>query len=117
MRQCEIYLHGVKCGLLTEEELASAGTNLTLFRRFADRFLAAHPAVNPAMLHMVRLLEATPTGLPVEFYFFVRDKKWKHYEMAQADILEVLFAALPHFGLRIYQRDDIAHSTVISPLP
>ena len=96
----------VRDGLLTEEELATAGTNLTLFRRFADRFLAAHPAVNPAMLHMVRLLEATPTGLPVEFYFFVKDKQWKHYEMAQAEILEVLFAALPRFGLRIYQRDD-----------
>ena len=69
------------------------------------------------MLHMVRQLEATPTGLPVEFYFFLSKKEWKTFEMNMAEILEHLYAVIPDFGLRIYQRDDFAHSTVISPLP
>ena len=103
--------------LLTADEISSDTVNLTLFRRYADRYLAAHSEVNADMLHMVRQLEATPTGLPVEFYFFLSKKEWKTFEMNMAEILEHLYAVIPDFGLRIYQRDDFAHSTVISPLP
>ena len=101
----------------TEEEISNAATvsgsftarpqqvNLTLFRRWADRFLATHPLVNPDMTHMVRQLEATPKGLPIEFYFFLKEKEWKSYENQKDEILEQIFAALPDFGLRIYQLD------------
>ena len=102
---------------MTADEISSDTVNLTLFRRYADRYLAAHSEVNADMLHMVRQLEATPTGLPVEFYFFLSKKEWKTSEMTMAEILEHLYAVIPDFGLRIYQRDDFAHSTVISPLP
>ena len=101
----------------TEEEISNAATvsgsfaarpqqvNLTLFRRWADRFLATHPLVNPDMTHMVRQLEATPKGLPIEFYFFLKEKEWKSYENQKDEILEQIFAAIPDFGLRIYQLD------------
>ena len=82
-----------------------AEVNLTLFRRWADRFLATHPLVNPDMTHMVRQLEATPKGLPIEFYFFLKEKEWKSYENQKDEILEQIFAAIPDFGLRIYQLD------------
>ena len=82
-----------------------AEVNLTLFRRWADRFLATHPLVNPDMTYMVRQLEATPKGLPIEFYFFLKEKEWKSYENQKDEILEQIFAALPDFGLRIYQLD------------
>lgn len=80
-----------------------AEVNLTLFRRWADRFLATHPLVNPDMTYMVRQLEATPKGLPVEFYFFLKEKEWKTYENQKDEILEQIYAAIPDFGLRIYQ--------------
>ena len=77
--------------------------NLTLFRRWADRYLASHPLVNADMTHMVRQLEATQKGLPVEFYFFLREKEWKAYENQKDEILERLYAAVEDFGLSIYQ--------------
>ena len=105
----------------TEEEISSAATvsgsfaarpqqvNLTLFRRWADRYLASHPLVNADMTHMVRQLEATQQGLPVEFYFFLREKRWKDYENQKDEILERLYAAVEDFGLSIYQL-GIPHS-------
>ena len=99
----------------TEEEISNAATvsgsfaarpqqvNLTLFRRWADRYLASHPLVNADMTHMVRQLEATQQGLPVEFYFFLREKRWKEYENQKDEILERLYAAVEDFGLSIYQ--------------
>ena len=74
-----------------------------LFRRWADRYLASHPLVNGDMTHMVRQLEATQKGLPVEFYFFLREKRWKEYENQKDEILERLYAAVEDFGLSIYQ--------------
>ena len=103
----------------TEEEISNAATvsgsfaarpqqvNLTLFRRWADRYLASHPLVNADMTHMVRQLEATQKGLPVEFYFFLREKRWKEYENQKDEILERLYAAVEDFGLSIYQLGTI----------
>ncbi len=92
-------------GLLTQAELKEGTVNLTLFRTYADRYLSRHADVNSSMLYMVRQHESTPTGLPVEFYFFLREKEWKTYENKMAAILEHFYAAIPDFGLSIYQRD------------
>ena len=86
----------------TEEEIKEE-VNLTLFRRWADRYLASHPLVNADMTHMVRQLEATQKGLPVEFYFFLREKEWKTWENQKDEILERLYAAVEDFGLSLYQ--------------
>ena len=90
----------------TEEEIPTE-VNLTLFRHWADSYLASHPLVNSDMTHMVRQLEATQQGLPVEFYFFLREKEWKTWENQKDEILERLYAAVEDFGLSIYQ----LHST------
>ena len=92
-------------GLLTAEEISRQAVNLTLFRNYAERYIAHHEDVNPALTFMVRQHEATPTGLPVEFYFFLHEKEWKSYEKKMATILEHFYAAIPDFGLSIYQRD------------
>ena len=86
----------------SEEEIKKE-VNLTLFRRWADRYLASHPLVNGDMTHMVRQLEATQQGLPLEFYFFLREKEWKTWENQKDEILERLYAAVEDFGLSIYQ--------------
>ena len=86
----------------TEEEIPTE-VNLTLFRHWADSYLASHPLVNSDMTHMVRQLEATQQGLPVEFYFFLKEKEWKTWENQKDEILERLYAAMQDFGLSIYQ--------------
>ncbi len=88
----------------TEKEIKPGMVNLTLFRNYVERYLAANPMVNAKMTLMVRQLEPTSTGLPVEFYFFVHDKEWVAYEHNLAVIMEHIYAVTPHFGLTIYQQ-------------
>ena len=82
--------------------------NLTVFRAAMEHFLRNHDFVNGDMLLMVRQLEPTNTGLPVEFYFFLKDKEWVTYEHNLAQIMEEIFADLHIFGLKIYQYNGAA---------
>ncbi len=93
-------------GYLTEAELKSDSTNLGLYRRFVEKRLPAFSYVNADMTYMVRLLEATNAGLPVEFYFFLKEKEWKTYEHQLAEIMEWCYITAPFFGLRIYERSS-----------
>ena len=93
----------------SEEEIPTE-VNLTLFRHWADSYLASHPLVNSDMTHMVRQLEATQQGLPVEFYFFLKEKEWKTWENQKDEILERLYAAMQDFDLSIYQLGTLYNS-------
>ena len=93
----------------SEEEIPTE-VNLTLFRHWADSYLASHPLVNADMTHMVRQLEATQQGLPVEFYFFLKEKEWKTWENQKDEILERLYAAMQDFDLSIYQLGTLYNS-------
>ena len=93
--------------LVTMDEITDDKVNLTTFRRYADRYLATLPEINTDMLYMVRQLESTPNGLPLEFYFFLREKSWKNYENIMDDILEHLFVAMRDFGLHPFQYNKI----------
>ena len=77
--------------------------NLTVFRNYLEDYLRKHPKVNSEMMIMVRQLQPTPQGLPLELYFFSDGTDWVFYEHLQADIFEHLFAVLPRFGLRVFQ--------------
>lgn len=89
---------------LKAEEMDGDVVNMTLFRRYTERWLKSRGDVNDDMTFMVRQLEATPTGLPIEFYFFLRQKEWKPYEDHLAEVMEHIYATIPDFGLKIYQR-------------
>ena len=77
--------------------------NLTLFREWLEEWLRNHPAINKEMILLVRQLQPTQQGLPLELYFFSSDTAWITYEHLQAEIFEYLFAILPDFGLRAFQ--------------
>lgn len=78
-------------------------TNLTLFREWLEEWLHNHSEVNHEMTLLVRQLQPTQHGLPLELYFFSSDTRWVSYEHIQAEIFEYIFAVLPEFGLRIFQ--------------
>ena len=78
-------------------------TNLGLFRNYTERYLRNHPAVNTSMTLLVRHLQPTAEGIPVEFYCFSRNQEWAAYEDLMADILDHLVAALPAFDLEIFE--------------
>lgn len=85
-------------------EMKGNVVNMTLFRRYVERWIAARDDVNSEMMFFVRQLEATSTGLPMEFYVFLKQKDWKPYEHHLAEIMEYIYAIVDDFGLKIYQR-------------
>ncbi len=83
-------------------------TNLGTFRAYVDQYLRHHPGVNQNMALMVRQLQPTTAGLPLEIYCFSADVRWPAYENLQADIFDHLLAILPEFGLRVFQQESDA---------
>ena len=79
-------------------------TNVQLYRAYIEEYLRNHPEVNPALDIIITQKEATAYGLPIEVYFFLRDKNWASFERKQSDIFDHLIAVAPEFGLRLYQR-------------
>ena len=78
-------------------------TNLDLFMRAVNNYLLHHPRVNPNMTIMVRQLQPSEWGLPIEMYCFSADVNWVPYENLQTEIISYVVAAAPLFGLRMYQ--------------
>ncbi|WP_114766434.1 mechanosensitive ion channel family protein [Vibrio rhodolitus] len=78
-------------------------TNLGLFRAYVNAYLRASNDIHQYMLIMVRQLEPTPEGLPLQVYAFCNDVDWAAYEGVQADLFDHLYSAMPMFGLRPYQ--------------
>lgn len=92
-----------KEGLVSDEEMQSEVANSTVFRRYLLRYLSSLPTVNADMTLMVRQLQPTEYGLPIELYFFTASKEWAKHETDQADIFDYIIAVLPKFGLRVFQ--------------
>lgn len=78
-------------------------TNLGTFRAYLQAYLQAHPGIHKGMTLMVRQLEPTPEGLPLEIYAFTNTTAWVEYESIQADIFDHIFAIMPEFDLRVHQ--------------
>ncbi|WP_342649386.1 mechanosensitive ion channel family protein [Pseudomonas sp. REB1044] len=89
------------------EELAANRrklTNIGTFRAFALAYLKNHPDVHPNMTCMVRQMQTSAEGVPLEVYCFTRTTAWADYERIQGDIFDYLLAVLPEFGLSVYQQ-------------
>ncbi|MBJ9978293.1 mechanosensitive ion channel family protein, partial [Pseudomonas sp. S75] len=89
------------------EELAANRrklTNIGTFRAFALAYLKNHPDVHPNMTCMVRQMQTSAEGVPLEVYCFTRTTVWADYERIQGDIFDYLLAVLPEFGLSLYQQ-------------
>ena len=78
-------------------------TNIGTFRKYIEAYLREIPEVHPEMTFLVRQLQPTDRGLPIEIYVFSKDQRWVQYEAIQADIFDHLFASLPYFDLRAFQ--------------
>ena len=78
-------------------------TNIGVFRAYAEQYLKQEPRIAQEMTLMVRQLDPTSTGLPLEVYCFSRDKQWIPYEKLASDIFDHLLAAAPWFDLEIFE--------------
>ncbi|TAJ09731.1 mechanosensitive ion channel family protein [Marinilabiliaceae bacterium JC017] len=78
-------------------------TNLGVFRRYLEEYLQRHPKIHNDMTFLVRHLQPTDRGLPIEIYVFSNDQEWANYESIQADIFDHTLAVIPEFELRAFQ--------------
>ncbi len=79
-------------------------TNLGTFRAYTQAYLESHPRIRHDLTCMVRVLDPTPAGIPVEVYCFTETTDWAVYEGIQGDIFDHLMAILPEFALALYQQ-------------
>ena len=79
-------------------------TNIGTFRAYALAYLKSHAQIQPNMTCMVRQLQTTPQGVPLEIYCFTRTTVWDEYEQIQGDIFDYLLSVMPEFGLSVYQQ-------------
>jgi len=78
-------------------------TNLGVFRAYLERYLRSLSAVNQEMHLMVRHLQPTEKGIPMELYFFSISKVWIEYETLQADVMDHVLAIISEFDLAVFQ--------------
>ncbi len=78
-------------------------TNLGIFRKYLELYLQNHPMIKQDMTFLVRHLQPTEKGLPIEIYVFSKDQAWANYESIQADIFDHVLAIIPEFELRVFQ--------------
>lgn len=81
-------------------------TNLGLFRKYINQYLLNHPGINKDMMLMVRHLQPTDKGIPLEIYCFSKDKVWENYEHIMADIFDHVIASIKFFDLELYELDN-----------
>jgi miniconductance mechanosensitive channel len=79
-------------------------TNIGVFRAYLKGYLRNHPKINSEMTFLVRQLDPTPEGIPMEVYIFSKDKEWAKYEDIQSDIFDHILAVVPEFDLKVFQQ-------------
>ena len=85
-------------------------TNAGLYRNYITLYTAQHPLIHKGYTMLVRQLQPTETGLPIELYMYTSDTKWAVYENGMADIFDHLLASAKFFGLEIFEApaaDDV----------
>jgi len=78
-------------------------TNIGLFREYAHQYLSANKNLRTDLTLMVRQLEPTENGLPIEVYCFSNNIAWADYEAIQADIFDHLLSSISSFDLEVFQ--------------
>ncbi len=95
-------------------------TNIGTFRAYVERYLRSHKGVHQGMTLLVRQMQPTPEGLPIEVYCFAKTVAWADYEGVQSDIFDHLYAIMPEFSLRTFQKPagrDVSMLAEGSPVP
>jgi miniconductance mechanosensitive channel len=85
------------------EETGDEVVNLHLFRQYITYYLRNHSKVHQEMLILVRQLQPTACGLPLELYFFSADTAWVEYEDLQSEVIEHVLAVAQQFDIEVFQ--------------
>lgn len=92
--------------LKADTSLVSNGrkiTNIGTFRAYLVEYLNNHPKINKDLTILVRQLDPTASGIPIQIYAFSSDIEWVNYEGIQSDIFDHVLAVIPQFELELFQ--------------
>jgi len=89
-------------------------TNIGLYRKYIEFYLSNHSGINNDFTLMVRQLQPTTEGIPIEVYCFTATTEWAVYEGIMSDIFDHLYAATRHFDLALYQKPTGADMRAIA---
>ena len=78
-------------------------TNIGVFREYLKAYLRRREDINNNMTFLVRQLQPSEKGIPIQIYVFATTIEWAKYEDIQADIFDHILAVIPEFDLRIFQ--------------
>lgn len=78
-------------------------TNVGIFREYLKELLRNKTEISKDFTFQVRQLPSSPEGLPIEVYAYANKTNFVEYEDTQADIFDHILAAIPKFGLKIFQ--------------
>ena len=103
-KRAEISAYNAKLDITNTDEITPRKlTNLGTFRAYIVEYLKAHPLVSKKLTFMVRYLDPTSKGIPVELYYFSSDKNWVNYEGLQSDVLDHVLSVMHFFDLAVFQ--------------
>ncbi len=78
-------------------------TNIGTFREYIKRYLESKKEVSKDFTFLVRQLESTPNGLPIQIYVFLSETEWVNFEGIQSDIFDHLLVSVQYFNLKLFQ--------------
>ncbi|PLW98802.1 MAG: mechanosensitive ion channel protein MscS [Marinilabiliales bacterium] len=78
-------------------------TNIGVFRAYLKEYLHSRPDIHDDMTFLVRQLQPSEKGIPIEIYVFTTTTEWANFENIQADIFDHVLAVIPEFDLRVFQ--------------
>lgn len=78
-------------------------TNLGVFRIYLQTYIERHPGIHKDMSLMVRQLQPTSQGIPLEIYAFSNDIRWVKYESIMSDIFDHIFSSINYFDLELFE--------------
>ena len=91
-------------------------TNIGVFRAYLEAYLMNHPMVHNDSDQLVRQLQPTSIGIPIEIYAFIQETGFMRYEKIQSDIFDHILAIIPQFELRVFQSptgEDLRQSNAV----
>ena len=99
----EIGSYSAKINTEAERLNGRALTNIGLFRKYIYNYLKENEFIRNDLTFLIRQLQPSQSGIPIEIYVFTNDTNWINYENIQSDIFDHLLAALPEFELAAFQ--------------
>jgi miniconductance mechanosensitive channel len=104
-RQAEIQRYNEENGFVGANAInGRRQTNLGIFRKYMEHYLKHKVEINQDMPLVVRQLEPTESGIPLEVYCFTKTKVWNEYEAIQSDVFDHILSMVHFFELRIFEQ-------------